>query len=432
MSDFKQYGYQILQELSQDTQKAKSTYLAKRLHDSYQVVIKEFQFAKEKGGNWTYLEENKNESKILSSINHSQIPKCIDTFDNTSCMVIQYFSGKSLGESFIFDEHEQIKRIAIQILEILVYLQGRIPQIFHRNIKPENILIDKQLTCYLIDFKFAKLGSDTEGDYDIHKGDLGFTPSKDFILTESYDLYSLGVTLICLISGISSSNIVNYLDHNNELDRSKLEPKLKNCSVSFRQWLDKMTASDYSKRFENALKALEALEPVDVRYMPEINFAVDGRAFNTTIPLEFIATKLGEKITKNITMINNISQTTLEGKWEISYQSQDRNEWIRVTPTSFKGNYETCQITVYTDKLTAQSKGSRQLVLHSNTIPSSNIVTISIVTAPIPKNIDKTPWLNFGFTFLISLSLPVAYEISVYIVLSIYSWCTNILAIIWK
>ncbi|ELR99375.1 protein kinase family protein [Gloeocapsa sp. PCC 73106] len=38
-----------------------------------------------------------------------------------------------------------IKKIAVAILEILVYLQEQNPSIIHRDIKPENILVTKDL-----------------------------------------------------------------------------------------------------------------------------------------------------------------------------------------------------------------------------------------------------------------------------------------------
>jgi serine/threonine protein kinase len=44
------------------------------------------------------------------------------------------------------------------VLEILVYLQNRVPPIIHCDIKPENIPIDELENAYLIDFGFAHIG----------------------------------------------------------------------------------------------------------------------------------------------------------------------------------------------------------------------------------------------------------------------------------
>ncbi|WP_439345041.1 protein kinase domain-containing protein [Vacuolonema iberomarrocanum] len=48
----------------------------------------------------------------------------------------------ALSKSQSFDP-EQIRQIAVSVLDILVYLQNRIPAVIHRDIKPDNILIDK-------------------------------------------------------------------------------------------------------------------------------------------------------------------------------------------------------------------------------------------------------------------------------------------------
>ena len=68
----------------------------------------------------------------------------------------EYKNAPSLAERRSFTV-EEIKQIAVSVLEILVYLQQRTPPVIHRDIKPENILVDNQLNAYLIDFGFARI-----------------------------------------------------------------------------------------------------------------------------------------------------------------------------------------------------------------------------------------------------------------------------------
>ena len=68
----------------------------------------------------------------------------------------EYKNAPSLAERHSFIP-EQVKQIAESVLEILVYLQNRVPSVIHRNIKPENILVDEQFNAYLIDFGFARI-----------------------------------------------------------------------------------------------------------------------------------------------------------------------------------------------------------------------------------------------------------------------------------
>ncbi len=70
-------------------------------------------------------------------------------------MLQEYKNAPSLGLQRSFHPQE-IKQIAISVLEILVYLQKRVVPIIHRDIKPENLLVDEQLNAYLVDFGLAQ------------------------------------------------------------------------------------------------------------------------------------------------------------------------------------------------------------------------------------------------------------------------------------
>lgn len=108
----------------------------------------------------------------------------------------EYKEAQSLGEVDNF-EPEQIKQIAASLLEVLVYLQNLTPPVIHRNIKPENILVDDQFNIYLVDFGFAYIG-----DRGKIKNSIAGTPGfmareqlRNRQLTKATDLYALGATL---------------------------------------------------------------------------------------------------------------------------------------------------------------------------------------------------------------------------------------------
>ncbi|MFM6186096.1 MAG: serine/threonine protein kinase, partial [Dolichospermum sp.] len=157
--DFTQYGYQVIKELGHNLEGGRFTYLAQKLADQRQVVVKQFQFAKG-NSSWDGFKAIDKEIKSLQGLNHRGIPKYLDKFETGDgyCLVTEYFPADTLavGRRFAPD---QIKQIAVQLLEILVYLQERMPPVIHRDIKPENILVDDDLNVYLIDFGFARVGS---------------------------------------------------------------------------------------------------------------------------------------------------------------------------------------------------------------------------------------------------------------------------------
>jgi uncharacterized protein YjbI with pentapeptide repeats len=146
----------------------------------------------------------------------------------------------------------------------LVYLQRRTPPIIHRDIKPENILVDKQLNAYLVDFGFARIRGGELALSSVAAGTPGFMPPEEQFgrpLTEASDLYSLGATLICLLTGTRSVDIGTLIDDDYRFDFKKLVPKL---NPSFISWLDKMVAPNVKQRFDNATAALDALKPMRV------------------------------------------------------------------------------------------------------------------------------------------------------------------------
>ncbi|MDJ0599902.1 MAG: serine/threonine-protein kinase [Crocosphaera sp.] len=264
--DFSRYNYQIEQVLGKNSTGGRVTYLASHVHTQKTVVIKQYQFAKI--GNWNGYRAHQSEIKVLRSLNLSSIPRYLDSFETPSgfCLVQEYKKAQSLGQVKGLTPQE-IKQVALNILEILIYLQQQNPPVIHGDIKPDNILIDRdnELKIYLIDFGVARMGSSDLGMSSSLRGTVGFMPPEEMFnrqLTTASDLYSVGATLICLFTGIPCQNINQLIDpHSYQLHYQHLLPPL---HPRFRRWLGKMTAPKASDRFANALTAYEALEPLTV------------------------------------------------------------------------------------------------------------------------------------------------------------------------
>lgn len=405
--DFTQYGYQVIKELGHNLEGGRFTYLAQRLADQCQVVVKQFQFAKG-NSSWDGFKVIGKEIKSLQGLNHRGIPKYLDKFETGDgyCLVTEYFPADTLavGRSFAPD---QIKQIAVQLLEILVYMQERMPPVIHRDIKPENILVDDDLNVYLIDFGFARVGSGSVAMSSANAGTFGFMAPeqiRNLKLSNASDLYGLGLTLICLIGAIRSTDIGNYIDFSNQLDRSKIDPKLKGCSFTFMKWLDQMVAPDPSKRFADAKIALNGLQPLYVTRYPSVEISKPS--------LEFKATSLGEKLTQTITISNSTPETVLEGRWEVEPHpndpphTPDSHAWISFSPKQFKGNQVDCRITVDTSKLFAEAVGKRTILLNTNGVKTPNLLSLNIATAPLPSLENKvSPYFEVFFYILISTVL---------------------------
>jgi serine/threonine protein kinase len=258
--------YKVVRELGRNREAGRITSLATdtSLDPPQQVVIKEFRFAAS-GANWSGFKAYQREIEVLRQLEHPRIPRYLDSFETKTgfCLVQEYKNALSLAVRRSF-EPEDIKKIAVSVLEILVYLQKRTPPVIHRDIKPENILVDEQLNACLVDFGFARIRGGELAVSSVAAGTPGFMPPEEQFgrpLTQASDLYSLGATLICLLTGTRSVDVGNLIDDNYRFDFKKLVPQL---SPRFMAWLERMVAPNVKQRFNNAAAALEALKPIDV------------------------------------------------------------------------------------------------------------------------------------------------------------------------
>ncbi len=262
--DFGQYGYQIEQELGQNRAGGRITYLATHIDTQQSVVVKQFQFV-QSSASWTGYSAVKSEIQVLRSLSSPKIPRYLDAFEtpNGFCLVQEYKKAIPLSQFGQFTPQD-IKQIAVAVLEVLVYLQQQNPPVIHRDIKPENILIDRsfgKMTVYLVDFGFARLGGGEVTGSSVVKGTLGFMPPEQLFnrqLTEASDLYSLGGTLICLLTGVRSQDIGSLIDC--ETSSFNVHQQLLQLNFQFIDWLDKLVAPSLNNRYANAAVALAALK----------------------------------------------------------------------------------------------------------------------------------------------------------------------------
>lgn len=262
--DFSNYGYQIIRELGHNRAGGRVTYLATEINTQHSVVVKQFQFART-GANWSDYDAYEREIQVLQGLDHPSIPRYLDSFQTAQgfCMVQEYKDAPSLASKTQWTP-QQIKQIAIAVLDILKYLQHQIPPVIHRDLKPENILVDDRMNVYLVDFGFARMGGGEVAVSSVIKGTLGFMPPEQMFnrqLTTASDLYSLGATLICLLTGTASTAVGTFVE---DTGRINFKSKVPQLSSEFSDWLQQMVEPNVKDRFSGASKALEALIPLDV------------------------------------------------------------------------------------------------------------------------------------------------------------------------
>jgi serine/threonine protein kinase len=404
--DFSPQGYEVIRELGRNREGGRIAWLASNLNTGQQVVVKQFCFA-QVGSDWSAFKEHEREIQVLKGLNHPGIPEYLGAFETSDgfCLVQEYKNAVSLAEKRSFDP-EEVKQIAIKALEIFVYLQNRIPPVIHRDVKPENILVGEDLNVYLIDFGMSRIGSQEVAASSVFQGTPGFIPPEQLRRpTPASDLYGLGGTLICLLTGRKSTQIQDLTDDDDPyvINFRHLLPRL---SPRFLDWLELMVKPRVKERFADAETALEALKPLDLVRVPEVELS--------TSVLELAATRIGEKLKQTIHVVNTMPDTVLEGKWEVAPHPQDPahtpdfHSWIVVEPRELKGNDIKCDVWVDTSKLMADKLYERQLLLRSNADVEVETVRVQVQTATLPIERRKFPYLGLVALLLVSVGLAYA------------------------
>ncbi len=154
------------------------------------------------------------EAEILANLKHPHLPNVTDHFSLPGkglYLVMDFIEGENLQRKLQLaggrlPESRVLKWVG-QICNALFYLHTQDPPIIHRDIKPQNIIVDKNDDAMLVDFGLAKLykGVDVATST---PGMLGKTPG--FAPIEQYgtgitdirtDVYSLGATIYVLLTG---------------------------------------------------------------------------------------------------------------------------------------------------------------------------------------------------------------------------------------
>ena len=289
--NFSPQGYHIIRQLGENLSGGNATYLATETKTKLPVVIKQFKFA-QSGASWTEYETYQQEVEVLKRLSHPNIPLYLNDFEtpNGLCLVTEYKPAHSV----VFEQNfslEEIKEIAIGILEILVYLQQQNPPIIHGNIKPENILVDRngRIQTYLIGFGGGSQIEEEIVTPSAIEGTLGFMPPEKILkhpLNQASDLYSLGASIICLLMEVRSQDVSQLLDETYAFNLESLESKV---SPKFIQWLSKMVAPKVKDRYPNAAAALTALKATPVVKSFSFSTLFEGLHTKVLPPLAAIA-----------------------------------------------------------------------------------------------------------------------------------------------
>jgi serine/threonine protein kinase len=204
------------------------------------------------------------ENEVMRGIHHKGIPALVGEFENERmlCVVRTYAPGRSLSQiarEEAFTEAQVIDIIS-QLCDILSYLHNQTPPVIHRDIKPQNVILDDSGQVTLIDFGSSRRYKADEQEDTLCFGTRHYAAPEQYGYAQTdrrTDLFSLGVLLCWMLSGT-----VNLKEGIGRIKNGRLARIVTRC-----------TAFSPEARFQTAQAVKEALTGRTLRKGLLISFA---------------------------------------------------------------------------------------------------------------------------------------------------------------
>jgi serine/threonine protein kinase len=221
------------------------------------------------------------EARSCAMIRSEHIVQVYDLIemDGAPAIVMEYVEGKSLQELLQSGvQSEQFARmVAVSVLTALIVAHRA--GVVHRDIKPANIMIDRHGVVKVSDFGLASVGVETTLTLE---GTVLGTPAfmspeqvSGGVVDGRSDLFSLGVTLIELVTGEKLFQGESYAECLNKVLNFKIESLDRftgTLSVSFLAFVRRLMMPRKEDRYSSASDALKELtgkEPVLPDRLPD-------------------------------------------------------------------------------------------------------------------------------------------------------------------
>ncbi len=163
--------------------------------------------------------------ELLKSISHPNLPKVYsaEKCDGRCKIVEEYINGVTVAD--VLASGLYTSQGAVQVIKELCSALGALHSlnIIHRDVKPENVMVDTSGAVKLIDFDAARIFKAYQPQDTAFIGTAGFAAPEQYGISQTdarSDIFSLGIMLNVMLTGEHPSK---------QLYKGKLTPIIEKC-----------------------------------------------------------------------------------------------------------------------------------------------------------------------------------------------------------
>jgi len=241
-----------------------------------QVAIKLMH--REIAGDSDQLERFRREARAVAKLNHPHVVGVIDAGEeegdedgfSTPYIVFEYVEGETLKDRIRRNGQLPVGESVAYAIEIARALgAAHASQIVHRDVKPQNVLVDEEGAAKVTDFGIARSlaqdGLTADGrvlgttDYVSPEQALGH------VVSGQSDIYSLGIVMFEMLTGdvpFKGENQVSVAMKHVREDLPDVQVRRPEVSAALAAVLDRATAKELDRRYPDAATLIADLEDV--------------------------------------------------------------------------------------------------------------------------------------------------------------------------
>ena len=223
------------------------------------VALKELQFNAVPDA--ATIEAFEREVATLAALQHPAVPRFVESFREGQgvglrlYLAAEFIEGRALAErlrdgplpeSEVFD-------LAEQALAVLAYLHAQTPVVLHRDLKPQNLIIDPAGRLHLVDFGSTRRLDKEQTHGSTLVGTFGYMAPEQLggTVDKTTDLYGLGATFLHAATGVAPGDLL----------QADLTPRLPGTlSAGLRTFLARLLQPRRDRRYATAGEAQLALQ----------------------------------------------------------------------------------------------------------------------------------------------------------------------------